>query len=193
MATRADPTSDGQRAAGSDAWVGRMRRVGEVLQGVPRARAWLLAGLWMSLIWLVSGATFGSSGGPSSMGWFTNLGHAPLFGLLGLWLALTLPRQGGWPRLDKPAVLRVLALVAGYALIDELHQGFVAGRDPSLLDVATDLVGAACTLWIASFVPLSRARDGGLGLRLLAALAACAAAASLATWLPLAFPELGWM
>lgn len=193
MATRAEPAAADRGPGPSDPWIGLLRRAGRGLQRVPRSRAWVPAVLWMTLIWLVSSAGFPGPGRPSPFGWFTNLGHAPLFGLLGLWLALSLPRAGGWPRLGRREVGLVLGLVAAYALVDELHQGFVAGRDPSVFDVATDLVGAACTLWIAGFVPRETARDAGLGLRVLASLALCALAASLATWMPLAFPEHGWM
>lgn len=37
-------------------------------------------------------------------------------------------------------------LAAAYAASDEFHQGFVAGRGPSVLDVMIDLAGAAAAL-----------------------------------------------
>ena len=42
-------------------------------------------------------------------------------------------RPGAW----------ALVLCAAYAVTDECHQGFVAGRGPSALDVAIDTAGAA--------------------------------------------------
>ena len=47
--------------------------------------------------------------------------------------------------------LIVIAIAAGYAATDELHQAFVPNRGPSLSDVGLDTVGAAfaqlCAAW----------------------------------------------
>ena len=45
----------------------------------------------------------------------------------------------------RPGVL-ALVLCAAYAATDEMHQGFVAGRGPSAVDVAIDTAGAAA-MW----------------------------------------------
>ena len=45
----------------------------------------------------------------------------------------------------RPGVL-ALVLCAAYAATDEMHQGFVAGRGPSTMDVVIDTAGAAA-MW----------------------------------------------
>lgn len=52
--------------------------------------------------------------------------------------------------------LPALGFCAGYALLDEWHQSFVPGRDPSGTDVAADVVGAAAGVLFATV--LRRAR-----------------------------------
>jgi VanZ family protein len=39
------------------------------------------------------------------------------------------------------SVSLALAIVLGYAVLDEIHQGFVPGRDPSVLDFVFDTAG----------------------------------------------------
>ena len=123
------------------------------------------------------------------MAFVANLAHAPLFGLLTLWATLCLPRQdagrgasGGWPRLDRRTLPWLLGAVALWALIDEWHQSSVPGRQPSALDLVTDLVGAVATLAVIRWLGRSRADAPGLLRRLAAGLIACCIAAALSTW-----------
>ena len=60
-------------------------------------------------------------------------------GLAGL-LALGLVRLGGVAR--RRALVLCVALAAAYGATDELHQAFVPNRDASLLDWASDSLGA---------------------------------------------------
>ena len=78
------------------------------------------------------------------------IGHMGVFGLLALLL---------WRAVASTTSLRLpwawgIGLAALYAATDELHQGFVAGRHPSPVDVTIDAVGAliavAIVLAIAS-------------------------------------------
>lgn len=68
------------------------------------------------------------------------IGHMGVFGLLALliWRALglttALRRPGTW--------VVALGLTVLYAIADELHQGFTAGRHPSPVDVGIDGMGA---------------------------------------------------
>lgn len=125
--------------------------------------------------------------------YLSNLAHAPLYGLLALWMALLLPRESGWPRIDLRSASLVLAGVAAFGVVDELHQRFVARRDLSLLDLATDLTAGACTLWVAASAGRPRASDTGLYGRLLVSSGLCLAAAAAATSVPRFFPGVGWM
>ncbi len=74
------------------------------------------------------------------------VGHAGVFGILALltWRALGLTTVWRQPR--TPVV--ALGLTAGYAITDELHQGFVGGRHPSPVDVGIDSVGALVAIGI---------------------------------------------
>ena len=183
MPPAASPTGAGRPA---QAWVAALRALGALLQRLPRPSYALLALGWMGMISGLSSLSGVGRGGPVALGYLFNLGHALLFGLLAAWLALCLPRSGGWPRLARRETLAVLGVVLTFALFDEWRQGHVPGRDASPIDLVTDLTGAACLLWIVAFVARREAGDGGLRLRLALGLAACALAAALATWPPLA-------
>ncbi len=154
-----------------------LRRVGGGLQRLPRRLAWIPVLAWVALIWYLSSQSSDDEPSPPWLGFVSNLAHAPLFGLLALWLALLLPREGGWPRLTRWAIAGLLAGVVLYGVADELHQSTVEGRDASLLDIITDGVGAACTLWIVHYVGGSGASEGGLWKRLALGVLACATAA----------------
>jgi len=84
-------------------------------------------------------------------GWSIDLplrkaGHVAAYGAL--WLAL-LHAVGE----RRPALATALALV--YAVSDEWHQSFVAGRNGTITDVAIDAAGmglaAGIWIWISSF------------------------------------------
>jgi hypothetical protein len=157
--------------------------------------------LWTGLIgWVGSWTSTGIArlGGTALL---TNFAHAPLYGMLALWASLTLPRDGagarGWPRIDRAAELRVLLFVALVGVLDEAHQHVGAlgggGRDVSVLDLATDLVGAGATLAAIRYLGCDDATERGLFARLAAGLAACLLAAAGATWLPRLAPGLHWL
>ncbi len=105
---------------------------------IVRALAWSATVGWASVIWYLS--SLPSPPAPDEMP--DVVGHALEYGLLAacLWAA-TADRRS-----KRPAGLRAAAIVgicALYGAIDELHQGFVPGRDPSLVDLAADIAGAA--------------------------------------------------
>jgi VanZ like family len=62
------------------------------------------------------------------------LGHIGVFGILALLLWRALAETTGWRRPWAWA----FALTVLYAASDELHQGFVAGRHPSVADVTIE-------------------------------------------------------
>ena len=136
----------------------------------------------------------GRSGPPSALwAYLMNLAHAPLYGLLALWMALMLPRESGWPRIDPRNASFVIAAVLAFGVTDELHQHFVVRRDLSLLDLGTDLTAAASTLWVAASAGRSDASEQGMIGRLLLAAGLCLAAAAAATSVPRFFSGVGWM
>jgi VanZ family protein len=170
-----------------------LRSCGALLQRIPRSRAWIPVALWMGLITLLSSQP--SRDGPASALWafLMNLAHAPLYGLLALWMALLLSREHGWPRIDVRSAALVLAGVAAFGVADELHQHFVVRRDLSALDLGTDLTAGACTLWVAASAGRASASDLALAGRLLVSAGLCLGAAAAATVVPRFFPGVGWM
>ena len=66
------------------------------------------------------------------------LGHMGVFGILALLLWRALAGTTAWQRPRAWA----FALAVLYAVTDELHQGLVVTRHPSLLDVGIDATGA---------------------------------------------------
>jgi VanZ family protein len=90
------------------------------------------------------------------VGWagllISNGAHAFVFGVLViLWARALAERPRGW------AIAFVLTML--YALSDEAHQAFVPGRQPDLVDLLFDGIGAvlALGLW-AWWLRLSRER-----------------------------------
>src|SRR5688572_14294866 len=59
------------------------------------------------------------------------LGHLGAYAALGVFVAFALDDG-----VARPRAALVVAIVAAYAGTDELHQAFVPGRGPSLVDVA---------------------------------------------------------
>ena len=75
------------------------------------------------------------------------LAHAAVYAILAVLLRLPL---AGSPRGDVTALVATIA----YAASDELHQAFVPGRGPSVVDVGIDSVGG-----LAGILALGRARQ----------------------------------
>lgn len=173
----------GDRSPGRAPLLVGLRAAGRGLLALPRAPrvAALLA--WIGLIAWLGGRS--SSVGRGSWGWsyVYNLGHAFLYGLLALWLVLAASGRG-WPALTRGRALAALAAVLALGACDELRQATVPGRDSSVLDVATDVAGAAGVLATIAYLGRRDAREGGLALRLGLAALASLAAALVATALP---------
>lgn len=166
--------------------VGALRVAGAFLQRAPRGWALVAALAWMGAIRGLSSLSGESLGQAPGMGYLYNLGHAFLYGVLAACWALCLPREGGWPRLGLREGALVLALSLAFALLDERLQRAVPGRTSSAWDLGTDAAGALSMLLVVAHVGAERAADAGLVARVAAGLAACAAAAALATWPPVA-------
>ncbi len=148
-----------------------LRRAGSFLLALSPPVAWMLVLAWAGLIWTLSASPVPGAHG---QGWIwellSNLVHAPLFGILALFIgaACLAPRAGppAWPVFRGARVALVLALVCGYGVFDEWHQSLTPGRDPSALDILTDLTGASAVLWIVFYLARGDASEGGLWRRL---------------------------
>jgi VanZ family protein len=97
------------------------------------ARLWLPVVAWAALIFVFSSIP---DLGTGLGGWdlfLRKLAHAAEFGVLGALLLRATGRAG-------------LAILLGvlYAVSDEVHQSFVAGRQGAFLDVAIDTAGVVC-------------------------------------------------
>ncbi len=163
-------------------WIlGGLRGFGRALQRLPRWAGCLLAIGRIGFIWTLSERPGGGTPASFWSSWGFNIAHAPLFGIIALWLLVAYPRNEGWPQMTLRLVLLTLVAVLLNAVADELHQAQVAGRDASVFDVLTDLVGAACTLWLASYVGSDKASPRGVLVRFGAGLALCALSGLAAT------------
>jgi hypothetical protein len=138
---------------------------GEGRRSASRSGA-LWTGFWAGAVLALLGLMHGVQPPAPSLAWRTafNLGHAPLFGAIGLAvLALlgTLPRMAGRPR----SLLYALALGATLLLgaTSELAQ-LAGARQGDLRDFARDALGAGAFLGMAwSFDPRTRERRAGRG------------------------------
>lgn len=79
-------------------------------------------------------------------------GHMFVFGTLALliWRALAMTTA-----VHRPWLWALLSAVL-YAITDEVHQGFVAGRDPSAVDVGIDAAGALFAIAATRFYKLAK-------------------------------------
>lgn len=110
----------------------------------PRLAAWVALVCWCALIFILSAQpqlTFIDHDLADLV--LRKLGHMTVFGVLALLASMTLRQEGVLPQHARRAAL-VFAIV--YAVGDEWHQSFVAGRSGHPRDVAIDAAGAALAL-----------------------------------------------
>jgi len=120
---------------------------------VLRAGSWPGVVLWAALIFALSSVRTEVVGRPSSIP-FDKFAHAGVYAVLALLVALALSRRR--PRVTLALALVALILAAAYGVSDEVHQGFVPGRDPSIADWSADVVGS--TLGVAAATLLRNVR-----------------------------------
>jgi len=160
-----------------------LRAIGRFLLWIPWPFALLLAGAWALLIFDLSSHRVPILAHPSLFWEFlSNLAHAPLFGILTLFVAALVlrERERDWPRPRRARIALVLVSVLAYGAFDELHQSRTPGRDASLLDVSTDVVSGAVVLWIVSTLGCEDLRERTLLGRLGVGALLCVASATLA-------------
>lgn len=113
----------------------------------PAVRLWLPVAAWAALIFALSAIpSLGTGLGTWDLV-LRKLAHVGEYAILG---ALLLRALGG------ERVVAAFALAVAYAVSDEVHQSFVAGRRGSAVDVAIDAVGVA--LGVAAWRRLGRER-----------------------------------
>ena len=115
----------------------------------PAVAAWLPAFAWAGLIFAFSAQadlTFVPDQGLDFI--VRKLGHMAIFGVLALllWRALAVTTRLRYPW------AWALAMTVVYAITDELHQAFVAGRNASVRDVGIDAAGALVAVAIVGFL-----------------------------------------
>lgn len=170
------------------------RAVGGLMAKLPRVLAVPLVAFWMYVIWYVSSITVPHVGtGNAASAVIGNLGHAPEFGLLALWVCLLLPRRNGWVDTEASTLRYVWLFVLVYAIVDEAHQGMTAHRDPSVFDVLTDTVAAAIVLMTVRYAGGAHADATKLGKTLAWGMLACLVCACLASFIPPLAPTWEWL
>jgi VanZ family protein len=89
--------------------------------------------------------------------------HASAYCTFGV-LCLRAFHRGVTPLRLTPSILAML-LTLGYAVLDELHQSRVPGRDASLFDWIADAVGAASACLVVAFAVGARGAIRSRGAR----------------------------
>lgn len=108
---------------------------------------WLLVLGWAGVIWTLSSIPELKTGLEQDF-LLRKIAHGFEFAILAILLvrALPQPRHGTVVR-----YLGALILAIEYAAIDEIHQGFVPGREPSARDVGIDALGVVAGTLIIYF------------------------------------------
>jgi VanZ family protein len=114
---------------------------------------WLPVALWAGLIFLLSAQPnlrFVPDAGLDFL--IRKVGHMGVFGILALLAWRALAGTTAWHRPWAWA----FALTVLYAASDEWHQGLVAGRGPSAVDVGIDAFGAIVAIVVIGFIRARR-------------------------------------
>lgn len=113
---------------------------------VGRTIRWVAVAAWMALIFgLSSQPNLQVADAPALDFVIRKSGHIVAFGTLAVLLYGAISPAGSGTA--RPAhVWSALAATVAYAVSDEVHQAFVAGRGPAASDVLIDAIGAALGL-----------------------------------------------
>ncbi len=90
------------------------------------------------LIFYFSSITFEQSS-QKSISYLSIIYHFGIFFLFSMFLLITLKGEN---ETEKKHIIIVLIISLAYAGIDEFHQMFVIGRDPSIKDIIIDFLGS---------------------------------------------------
>jgi VanZ family protein len=107
-----------------------------------RQRAfWLPVVVWMGVIFLLSSIP-NASPGSGEFSPRSALAHIVEYGILAYLVCRALYQYESLRSLPRRLSALAMALCLVYGLTDEIHQSFVRFREPSVLDLALDGVGA---------------------------------------------------
>jgi VanZ family protein len=121
----------------------------------PRSLArWLWVAAWAAVIFALSSIPNTATG--DAVLPIDKAAHVVEFAVLAILIMWAL---SGQPMPVIAAVAVTLAVSLAYGALDEWHQSFVPGRDPSLTDLATDALGAV--VGVAAAAMLARWRSAG--------------------------------
>ena len=113
--------------------------------------AWMAALTWMAIIFVVSSIPYLDAGGRGRLRFDpTQIGHLVAFTGLGILVAHALDSRAVRRRAWWTFVFCVL-----YAALDEIHQAWVPGRDPSFSDLTIDAIGSMIgfAIWARAIRP----------------------------------------
>lgn len=104
---------------------------------------------WMCLIFLISARSSVPQPPGITPEITSNVGHFSVYFVLAILIWWVL---GGFGLEGRRRWLLAFGLTVLYGISDEWHQTFVPGRQPDLMDLMVDGVGAACGLYVAGWV-----------------------------------------
>jgi VanZ family protein len=106
----------------------------------------------MAAIFIASSITIGTlPGGVSDKSW-----HSLAYALLGVLMLYPLA-EGSLAGVTWRRAILAVVLAAAYGVSDEIHQSFVPGRSPEVLDVVADAAGATGGVALCALAAAARA------------------------------------
>jgi len=116
----------------------------------PRPVLRILAAMgWMCLIFLISAQRTVPQPPGITPAITSNLGHFSVYFVLAILIWWVLE---GFGLEGRRRWLLAFGLTVLYGLSDEWHQSYVPGRQPDILDVMVDALGAACGLGVVRWI-----------------------------------------
>jgi VanZ family protein len=88
------------------------------------------------------------------------MAHAINYGVLAVLLIWALA-GGEWQAMTLPIMVSAVALATVLGILDEFHQSFIPGREPSVRDVIADAVGACAGACVAAIAVAFRRSQTG--------------------------------
>lgn len=121
--------------------------------------SWAPAALLMATIWVLSSLSL-TGISIADLPLRDKGAHFLAYGALGFWVAHAvratwLGKKSGRRKALKTLVL-AWAITFGWGLLDELHQAYVPGRSPELLDLVADAIGASFGAKVRYLLAFSR-------------------------------------